>query len=62
MNELHAVSGLNFGALKPAHRKPGAWLISPLAPTAGVKMVKGLRHDSEPEKHLIAAGQTANAR
>jgi hypothetical protein len=32
-NELRAASGLNFVALQPAHRKPGAWLKSASAPT-----------------------------
>jgi hypothetical protein len=32
-NELRAAAGLNFGALHPAHGKPGAWLKSASAPT-----------------------------
>jgi hypothetical protein len=32
-NELRTASGLNFVALQPAHRKPGAWLKSASVPT-----------------------------
>jgi hypothetical protein len=39
-NELRAASGLNFVALQPAHRKPGAWLKSALAPTHPFKRAK----------------------